>query len=238
MKVLIMAAGVGSRIIRHLNGQPKCCVRIGDIELIRYTVELLNKKGITDIAIVTGYSESFILDSLKGLNYKAYRNNFYDVTNSIASTWFAQDFLEDNDDYIIMNGDVFIEEKVVDLLLEEKNSPLFLSDSSRIEDADYKFQWKNNKLVRFGKELSVEETTGEYVGIAKINKTDIPFMKKRLNELISEQKHNYWWEDIFYRSLDQKDIFIKDINGLFWAEVDYIEDYERIKAYLEKVNNG
>jgi L-glutamine-phosphate cytidylyltransferase len=137
-----------------------------------------------------------------------------------------------------MNGDVFIEEKVVDLLLEEKNSPLFLSDSSRIEDADYKFQWKNNKLVKFGKELSVEETTGEYVGIAKINKTDIPFMKKRLNELISEQKHSYWWEDIFYRSLEQKDVFIKDINGLFWAEVDYIEDYERIKAYLEKVNNG
>ncbi|MFW2380104.1 hypothetical protein ACN4FV_11240, partial [Aliarcobacter butzleri] len=72
------------------------------------------------------------------------------------------------------------------------------------------------------------------VGIAKINKTDISFMKKRLNELISEQKHTYWWEDIFYRSLEQKDIFIKDINGLFWAEVDYIEDYERIKKYLEK----
>lgn len=238
MKVLIMAAGIGSRISRHLNGQPKCCVKIGNTELIRYTVELLNKKGIDDIAIVTGYSENFIVDSLKGLSYKSYKNNFYDVTNSIASTWFAQDFLEDNDDYIIMNGDVFIEEKVVDLLLEEKNSPLFLSDSSRIEDADYKFQWENNKLVKFGKELSVEETTGEYVGIAKINKTDISFMKKRLNELISEQKHNYWWEDIFYRSLEQKDVFIKDINGLFWAEVDYIEDYERIKAYLEKVNNN
>jgi choline kinase len=36
----------------------------------------------------------------------------------------------------------------------------------------------------------------------------------------------------------QKNVFIKDINGLFWAEVDYIEDYERIKAYLEKVNNN
>lgn len=238
MKILIMAAGVGSRISRHLTGQAKCCVKIGEIELIRYTVELLNKKGIVDIAIVTGYSESFIFEALKGLEYKSYKNNFYDVTNSIASTWFAQDFLENNDDYIIMNGDVFIEEKVVDLLLEEKNSPLFLSDSSRIEDADYKFQWKNNKLVKFGKELSVEETTGEYVGIARINKDDISFMKKRLNELIAQQKHNYWWEDIFYRSLEQKDVFIKDINGLFWAEVDYIEDYERIKAYLNEVNNG
>lgn len=234
MRVLIMAAGIGSRISRHLNGQPKCCVKIENIPLIRYTVELLNKKGIKNIALVTGYSQNFIIEALQGLNYKLYTNPFFNVTNSIASTWFAQDFLEDNDDYIVMNGDVFIEEKVVDLLLGEKRSPLFLSDSSRIEDADYKFQWKDNKLLKFGKELTIDETSGEYVGIAKINKTDIPFMKKRLNELISEQKHNYWWEDIFYRSLDQKDIFIKDINGFFWAEVDYIEDYERIKFYLEK----
>ena len=78
----------------------------------------------------------------------------------------------------------------------------------------------------------------KYIQIRKINKDDISFMKKRLNELISEQKHNYWWEDIFFICLEQKDVFIKDINGLLWAEVDYIEDYERIKAYLERVNNN
>lgn len=239
MKVLIMAAGIGSRISRHLSGQPKCCVRIGDVELIRYTVELLNKKGINDIALIGGYSQDFIVKALQGLNYKLYTNPFFDVTNSIASTWFAKDFLDDSSDYLIMNGDVFIEEKVVDLLLEEKNSPLFLSDSSRIQDADYRFNWKDNKLLKYGKELSIDETTGEYVGIAKINKTDIPFMKKRLNELINEQKHSYWWEDIFYRSLEQKDILIKDIKGLFWAEVDYIEDYERIQEYLkQRDSNG
>lgn len=234
MKVLIMAAGIGSRISRYLNGQPKCCVKVGEKELIKYTVELLNKKGIFNIAIVTGYSESFILNSLNDLVFKSYRNNFYDITNSIASTWFAQEFLDDTDDYIIMNGDVFVEERVIDLLLKENTSPLFLSDSSRIKDADYKFKWENNKLLKFGKALSIEETTGEYVGIAKINKEDISFMKERLNKFINQQKHHYWWEDIFYRSLDQKDIFIKDINGLFWAEVDYIEDYNRIKEYLAK----
>ncbi|WP_419767658.1 NTP transferase domain-containing protein [Arcobacter sp.] len=239
MKALIMAAGIGSRISRHLNGQPKCCVKVGGIELIKYTFELLLKKGITDIAIVTGYNEHFILDAIKEFPYKHYQNPFYDVTNSIASTWFAQDFLNEEDDLLIMNGDVFIEEKVLDILFEEKNSPLFLSDSSRIEDADYKFSWENNKLTNYGKELTLEETTGEYVGIAKVNKDDILFMKNRLNKLINKQKHVYWWEDIFYRSIDEKIVFIKDINGTFWAEVDYIEDYERIKEYLKaKGNHG
>ncbi|QNM92441.1 NTP transferase domain-containing protein [Aliarcobacter cryaerophilus] len=234
MRVLIMAAGVGSRISRHLQGQPKCCVKIKDTPLIRYTVELLNKKGIKDIAIVTGYAQDFIIDALKGLEYKHYYNPFFDVTNSIASTWFAKYFLQNSDDYIIMNGDVFIEENILDTLLENSRSPLFLADSTRVEDADYRFNYKDNKLVKYGKDISVEETTGEYVGIAKIKKEDIDFMKQKLEELISFQKHGYWWEDIFYRNIEKKDVYIKDIKGYFWAEVDYIEDYERIKKYLEK----
>lgn len=234
MRVLIMAAGVGSRISRHLQGQPKCCVKIKDTPLIRYTVELLNKKGIKDIAIVTGYAQDFIIDALKGLEYKHYFNPFFDVTNSIASTWFAKDFLQNSDDYIIMNGDVFIEENILDTLLENSRSPLFLADSTRVEDADYRFNYKDNKLVKYGKDISVEETTGEYVGIAKIKKEDIDFMKQKLEELISFQKHGYWWEDIFYRNIEKKDVYIKDIKGYFWAEVDYIEDYERIKKYLER----
>ena len=64
-------------------------------------------------------------------------------------------------------------------------------------------------------------------------------MKNRLNKLINKQKHGYWWEDIFYRSITEKTVFVKDINGTFWAEVDYIEDYERIKEYLKaKGNHG
>jgi len=236
MKVLIMAAGIGSRISRYLNNQPKCCVKINDIPLIKYTFELLNKKGINDIAIVTGYNDNYILEAIKDFKFTHFRNNFYDVTNSIASTWFAQDFLNDKDDLLVMNGDVFIEEQILDILLQSSKSPLFLSDSSRIEDADYKFQWDNNLLLKYGKELSIDETTGEYVGIAKISKNDILFMKEKLNKMISNQKHTYWWEDIFYRNIEKKPVYIKDIKGIFWAEVDYIEDYERIKEYIQEKN--
>ncbi|MFK5985244.1 MAG: phosphocholine cytidylyltransferase family protein [Pseudomonadota bacterium] len=239
MKVLIMAAGIGSRISRHLNGKPKCCVKINQLELISYTFALLNKKGITDIAIVTGYAEQCIFDVIKEYQYQSYTNNFFDITNSIASAWFAKDFLDASDDLIIMNADVFIEEKIIDVLLAEKDSPLFLADSSRIEQADYKFNWKDNKLVQFGKQLSIKETTGEYVGIARINSNDIPFMKEKLNQMIKKQNHDFWWEDIFYQSLSEKEIFIHDIKGVFWAEVDYIEDYERIKSYLKsQINYG
>lgn len=50
MKVLLLAAGRGTRISRYLAGNPKCTVDIGGQKLIQYTIELFHKKGITDIA--------------------------------------------------------------------------------------------------------------------------------------------------------------------------------------------
>jgi len=61
---------------------------------------------------------------------------------------------------------------------------------------------------------------------------DVAFMRKRLDTLIERQRHNLWWEDAFYGSIDEKPLYIYDVKGIFWAEVDYIEDYERIKKYI------
>ena len=53
MKVLILAAGRGTRISRYLSGKPKCTVDIGGGQcLIEYTIDLLHSRGIQDIGIV------------------------------------------------------------------------------------------------------------------------------------------------------------------------------------------
>jgi len=233
MKVLIMAAGVGSRISRHLQGQPKCCVDIDGKPLIKHTFELLKKKGFTDIALVTGYQEKYIHQALEGFSYTRYFNPFYRVANSISSVWFARNFLDSNENIMIMNGDVFMEEQILDIVLNEKRSPVMLSDSSRINDADYRFNWEDDKLKKYGKELTNDETTGEYVGIGILKTNDITAFKQGVIDAISSEDYNCWWEDIIYRTVNKgSDVFVKNIAGTFWAEVDYIEDYARIKEFI------
>lgn len=226
-----MAAGVGSRISRHLQNQPKCCVDIEGKPLIKTTMELLNRRGLTQVAIVTGYQEKFIHQALEGFQYTRYFNPFYRVANSVSSVWFARDFLAG--DTIIMNGDVFMEDAVLDQLLADTRSPLLLSDSTRITEADYRFQWADERLLKYGKQLSNEETTGEYVGIAKLSREYMVGFRQRVIEAVGGEDYACWWEDIIYRTVDQgAEVHVKDIAGLFWAEVDYIEDYERIKAFV------
>ncbi|MBR4966179.1 MAG: phosphocholine cytidylyltransferase family protein, partial [Lachnospiraceae bacterium] len=183
MKALLLAAGRGTRISRYLQGNPKCTVDIAGTPLLIYTINMLKKKGITDIAIVTGYRHEVIEELVAGENVKIYYNPFYDVTNSTASAWFAKDFLK-NDDVMIMNADVFCEEVIYDKLLTLKESPVMLADSTRKEDADYKFYYENNRLIKYGKELTGDDITGEYVGIAKFDKSFVPIFLNKMEEMI------------------------------------------------------
>ena len=230
MKVFILAAGRGTRISRYLSGKPKCTVDIGGIPLIRYTIELLHSRGIKDIAISLGYRADAIQEVLAGMGVRYYVNPFYDVTNSIASAWFAKDFLS-GDDILIMNGDVYMEPALLDLILAEKESPVMFADESRRETADYKFFYENGILLKYGKELSGDDITGEYIGIGRFSAEFMPDFLARMEEMIGCQNHQVWWENVVYSMCAERPVLVRDVGGMFWAEVDYIEDYDRILAH-------
>lgn len=232
MKAIIMAAGRGTRISRYINNRPKCTVDLGNETLIENTVKKLKSHNIDDIAIILGYKGEIIKEKLRNYNIKYYYNPFFDITNSIVSLWFAQEFLE-NDDLILMNADVFCESEIIEQILNDNCSPVLYADNSRKEEADYKFYYKNNILIKYGKELTGDDITGEYIGAARVNEDFLPIMKERLNELISQQKHNLWWEDVLYSLNNDIDIYVHDINNYFWAEVDYVEDYKRILEFIK-----
>ena len=235
MKILIMAAGRGTRISRQIHGKPKCCVEFQGEPLIQKTLGLLKELQLGEIGIVTGYQSGEVLKNISNFQLAKFYNPFFDVTNSIASLWFAKDFLSTAEDLIIINGDLFIERELMNFALEKNNPPvLMLADSTRIEDADYRFQWEDNILQKYGKKLSNEETTGEYVGIGRISKKFMPKFITRMHEMINSQQSGNWWEDIVYSLVGSGvDINITDTKGIFWAEVDYMEDFERIEQYLK-----
>jgi L-glutamine-phosphate cytidylyltransferase len=235
MKALILAAGRGTRISRHIDGKPKCTVSLdGDTTLIEYSIDLLRTKGVDEVIVALGYRGEVIREILSERNVTFRENPFYDVTNSIASLWFSREDLASSDRMIIMNGDVFLSEAALDVVLSEERSPVLFYDVGRREEADYKFQCDGERLVKYGKDLSLEETTGEYVGCAVFGGAFVREFSERLDALIHEQKHSMWWEDVLYSMAAERPIITRDIGGAFWAEVDYIEDYERIMQFYDE----
>ncbi len=230
-KAILMAAGRGTRISRDIDGNCKCTLDIGGTTLIRHTVQMLLKHNI-EVHIVVGYQKQRILNEVKDLPVHIYENSFYSVTNSLSSLWFARDQLF-GDSIILGNADVFWEENLLPILLEDERDCVMLCDSSRVEQGDYLFRVEDGAVREFGKGLDKNKANCEYVGLAKIQGSFIRECKTELMYMVEAQRHNAWWEQILYNMIPGRNIWTRDIAGHFWAEIDFIEDYQRILSYRE-----
>ena len=105
------------------------------------------------------------------------------------------------------------------------------ADGTRREEADYKFRYHNGLLEKYGKELTGDDISGEYIGIGRFAADFLPVFLEKLNDLISIQRHSLWWENVVYELIPEIPVQVEAIDGMFWAEVDYIEDYERILKF-------
>lgn len=232
MKAILLAAGRGTRISRMVEAIPKSTLPIAGTPLIRYTVDLLARKGIESVVCV-GYRSELIKKALDGKDVTYCENPFYEVTNSIASLWFAQCQLDD--DIIIMNADVYLTEDILDMVLNRDDEAVMAIDFTRTEVGDYFFKTtESGSIIKYGKELPLEERTCEYVGIAKISKSFIPVFIERMNQMIWSQQYDRWWENVLYSFTDNNEREIKtvDVDGKFWSEIDYFDDYERILNHI------
>lgn len=231
MKAILLAAGRGTRISRMVREIPKSTLPINGRPLIQLTVELLQKYGIETVVCV-GYQQQAIREALKDYDVTYYFNPFYDVTNSIASLWFARQELEG--ECLIINADVFFSEAILQMIMREDQEAVMLVDKTRRKTGDYFFSTTDNGCIRkYGKDLPLLYRSCEYVGMSKIKAEFMPHFVKRLDELIDNAKHNKWWEDTLYSFTDNKEyqIYTKDVEGEFWSEIDYFDDYERILNY-------
>lgn len=229
MKAILLAAGKGTRISRKISNIPKSLVDIKGKPLILRTIEMLKQNKI-DVSVILGYRRELFLEILDEV--KIYYNPFYSVTNSIASLWFAKDEFSEKEDIIVANADVYWDEQILKTLCNSKEDILMLYDSSRKEEGDYLFYVEDNILKDHGKELLPEKISGEYVGVSIIRKEFQEKFRERLELLISQEKYDLWWENVLYSFIDERNVYVKDIKGLFWGEVDYIEDYYRIVDHL------
>ena len=49
--------------------------------------------------------------------------------------------------------------------------------------------------------------------------------------MIENGEYDLWWENVLYSMADTEKIHVVDVDGIFWSEVDTIEDYQRVLEY-------
>jgi len=80
-KCLIVAAGLGSRLKKHTENNPKCMLDFGEKTLLQRQISSYKENGIDDISIIRGYKKNKI--NYKGVKY--FDNNDYKENNVLNS---------------------------------------------------------------------------------------------------------------------------------------------------------
>jgi choline kinase len=230
---IILAAGRGSRMASYSNSSPKSLLEFKGEALLNRQLRSFNDAGIKDFVIVGGYMIDQMAEFAKKSRHdiRLLANPFFGVTNSIASLWFAREYLVG--DVFITNGDTYFQKEIFAKLLDNENEYVFGVDESKRNDADYRVTLADGEILDMGKDISGDDVMAEYIGIALVRKKGVPLFRELLEKAIKAGNYNLWWEELFVELMSKsKKISYVDVTGDFWFEIDEAKDYRRYQRYF------
>lgn len=176
MKVIILAAGRGSRLGERTKDRPKCMVEVCGRSILSRCMAALEQAGVTrdQIGIVTGYRQDLIREP--GVTY--FHNVNWERTNMVCSLLEARAWLE-KEPCLVCYSDIIFSPKAV-CALRESQAPLAVTYytgfwelwSARMEDPlsdleTFRLDDRGN-LQEIGKEPSQRaDIMGQYMGLIR-----------------------------------------------------------------------
>ena len=224
MKYIFMVAGKGTRLHPLTLKHPKSMYKLDEnTTLLQRMVQLIKKYDKdADIVVVTGHMHRAIEEQVQGVKFVY--NPFYEVTNSIASLWFAQEEL-DADNVVLIDGDIVMSDELVrEVMCKPVDKPLVLVDSSIKTDGDYNVEVSGDQVLVMSKELS--NYYGEYAGVTKLDHDSALKMREEMDEMIEEGFYDQWYENALVQMIFKNDfkLYYTDISNYEWTEVDSVND--------------
>jgi choline kinase len=224
MTYIILVAGKGSRLHPLTLKMPKTLYKLDKSTTVLQRMVSLIRKHDHDakIVAVTGFLHEEIEKEVSGATFV--HNPFYEVTNSIASLWFARSYLKD-ENVTIINGDIVMEEDLIrDELCRVVDRPLILLDSSIKIAGDYNAQVNNGKVLVMSKQL--ESYFGEYAGVTKLDRRSAAELDDEICKMVEGGLYCQWYEDALVQMIFNEDFELGyvDIRSYTWTEVDCVSD--------------
>lgn len=240
MNAIILAAGMGTRMLPLTCDTPKPLVKVNGVPVIERQLQCLHSAGITEIYVVTGYHSG-------QFEYLKYRygvnliyNPLYAVYNNIYSLYLAREHF--NDSYII-EGDIFIRNNVFTRNISW--SCYFSGFKKRIEN-EWVLEYDDEQFVRRifvprsseGLPAACRDGACIICGISHWTKEAAAIIRNAVMtevERAGEDDSNIkrmFWDDMVIRHLHQLDLKINIVHSDDLFEIDTQNDLKELETYL------
>ena len=235
MTAIILAAGVGKRLLDASGGKPKCLIRIGGRSLLERLLRQLAGAGMAEAVVVVGFGADIVRGEI-GAGPDGIRVTFIDNPRfregAILSLWSAQAALAGP--VLIMDADVLCEQEMIDRLVRTAHDNCFLLDATSSNTGE-----EQMLLVRDGRVLDIirggapgYQLMGESVGFLKLSRAAVQLLRQLLAARIDAGHTGIEHEEVYPDLLARVTVGFERADDLAWTEIDFPGDVTRAEREI------
>src|SRR3954452_1529187 len=175
MRVIIIAAGRGRRLMPTTADAPKCFAEVAGKRLLDWAVAAFQANGIDRICFVGGYQIDKVKQQYPQFTFR--HNPDWEHNNILASLFYAADLMEEP--FICCYSDVLFTPDVIGRLATSPHEMALGVDTVWLEryatrtehppDDAEKVIVENGQVTRVDRKISEQDAYGEYIGVAKFS---------------------------------------------------------------------
>lgn len=227
MKAIILAAGMGTRLMPLTADKPKSLVETAGESFFSRQLRLLSEVGVEDIVVVTGYKAEAFLPYSGRAGLRFVHNDHFHDRNNLWSMYLVRQELRD---CLVLEGDVWIGEGIL-----PKKAP---SRSSWFvgwrEDMQREWAVRTDPLDRVTRIDVVSGSDWILSGISYWTAEAGALIDARIAARVSQAgMEDLFWDEIPRASLADLEVGAIRMREGAWTEVDTLEDRARLEASLK-----
>lgn len=229
---ILMAAGLGSRMRPLTDTIAKPLVRVNGVPLIETVIAALEKRGVAEIYVVTGYkADQFVPLAETHPNIRLVHNAEYATKNNINSVAVVADKMASSDCFIC-EADLFLPKE--DVLCRELSHSGYFGKMVAGYSDDWVFDTDaDGRITRIGKGGA---DCFNMVGISYFRQSDAAKIANAVVDAVRKTENaNLFWDEVVDRLVknDELDLVVHPVSSDEIIECDTIEDLKKLEAKLK-----
>lgn len=231
MKVIILSAGQGRRLLPLTAERPKAALMAGERAVLEWQLHAISQCAVDEVVVVTGFGADHIdriAENTTSVPVRTLYNPFYAHSDNLGTCWIARH--EMTAPFMIINGDTLFEADILKRLLGQLGrAPITLVTDSKAsyDDDDMKVVVHDGRLERVGKKLDLATVNGESIGMMHFDEAGGEAFRQRVDYMMRHGTGlGQWYLSAIDHLAQQALVTTCPIDGLSWCEIDDPADLE------------
>ena len=247
MRVIVIGAGRGKRLMPTTADAPKCFAEVAGRRLLDWALDAFHASGLDEVCFIGGYQIDRVKSEYPQFEFR--HNADWEHNNILASLFYAEDLMEEP--FICCYSDVLFTADVIGRLANSPDDMALAVDTAWLErykdrtdhppDDAEKVTAVNGRVTRIHRQIAERDAHGEYIGVAKFSAAGAARLRECYHDVRSQYAGRPWREArlfekaykilLFQEMIERGERFTHVDTAGGYIEVDTQQDFDYARRY-------